>query len=191
MPTFLPPCQQGENDPPQPVCEPWSPEGLLAHALTYAEAGLAVLPVSPAIRNDGRPDKRPLTPHGVKDATREPAIIRAWWAGRFPGAMIGVALGSVSGGWIVVDIDNKDGGTNGFDTVHDLAMRGFVLSPTEGCVFTPSKGLHLWFKSSLPCPPSRSLPGVDLLSDGKYVIAPPSKLADGRRYEFLTYGARQ
>jgi hypothetical protein len=162
---------------------------LLHHALEYADVhGLAVLPVSAAIKSDGRPDKRPLTPHGVKDATRDLALIRHWWEERFPGAMIGVALGEISGGWIVVDIDAKDGKASGFDTMHDLASRGFILPPTEGCVLTPSNGLHLWFRSRLPCPPSKALPGIDLLSDGKYVIAPPSRLADGRRYQFLTYG---
>ena len=40
-------------------------------ALAYAAAGLAVFPVGA--------EKRPLTEHGVKDATTDEAQIRGWW----------------------------------------------------------------------------------------------------------------
>ena len=42
----------------------------LAWALAYADRGLAILPV--------RPDKTPLTPHGLKDASRDPVAVESW-----------------------------------------------------------------------------------------------------------------
>jgi Bifunctional DNA primase/polymerase, N-terminal len=47
-----------------------SPE--LDAALRYANRGIPVFPCSPL-------DKKPLTPHGFKDATTDEAQIRAWW----------------------------------------------------------------------------------------------------------------
>src|SRR5262245_26710615 len=41
-------------------------------------------------------DKRPLTLHGFKDASRDEAQVRAWWT-RFPDAMIGIPTGEISG----------------------------------------------------------------------------------------------
>ena len=41
-------------------------------ALAYAACGMAVFPV--------KADKKPLTEHGLKDATTDEAQIRAWWA---------------------------------------------------------------------------------------------------------------
>ena len=41
----------------------------LAWARAYADHGLAILPV--------RPDKTPLTPHGLKDASGDPVVIES------------------------------------------------------------------------------------------------------------------
>jgi len=49
--------------------------------------------------------KRPLTDHGVKDATTDEATIRGWWA-RWPDANIGIATGH---GLVVIDVDRRRG----------------------------------------------------------------------------------
>lgn len=79
---------------------------LLAAALRYASAGWPVFPCTP----DGTaaPDhKAPLTAHGFKDATTDPARIRAWWH-RWPDANVAIATGEP--GPDVLDVDNHDTG---------------------------------------------------------------------------------
>lgn len=58
---------------------------LLTAALRYAERGLPVFPCKPG-------KKVPLTAHGFKDATTDPAVIKTWWK-KHPKANIGVATG--------------------------------------------------------------------------------------------------
>jgi hypothetical protein len=55
----------------------------LDEALKYAQMGLRVFPLQPGT-------KRPMTAHGVKDATADPALIKEWWT-RTPEAGIGLA----------------------------------------------------------------------------------------------------
>ena len=52
-------------------------------ALKYASMGLRVFPLQPGT-------KIPMTAHGVKDATDDPALIKEWWT-RTPDAGIGLA----------------------------------------------------------------------------------------------------
>ena len=85
-------------------------------ALRYARRGWRVLPLFTA--SDGRcscaagqscdhPGKHPRTPNGVKDATSDETIIKAWWK-RWPDANIGIATGRPSG-VLVLDVDGKVG----------------------------------------------------------------------------------
>ena len=65
---------------------------ILASALQYAARGWSVFPCHPQ-------DKRPVIENGLHGgATTDPAQIRAWWT-EWPGAMIGVRTGEVSGIW--------------------------------------------------------------------------------------------
>ena len=76
---------------------------LLDAALHYAlTLRIPVFPCNPD-------DKRPLTLHGFKDASREEAQVRAWWT-RFPDAMIGIPTGEISGVWVLdIDVDPVKG----------------------------------------------------------------------------------
>lgn len=58
----------------------------LETALEYAERGWAVFPV--------RRDKAPATPNGHKDATCDPAEIRALWRNKSPEG-VGIATGAI------------------------------------------------------------------------------------------------
>ena len=85
---------------------------ILDAALKYAAAGLPVFPCRNAPGQPGH--KAPLTAHGYKDATADPAQIKAWWA-KNPGALIGLPTGAITG-IAVLDIDVKNG-KNGFAAV--------------------------------------------------------------------------
>ena len=80
---------------------------LLEAAIKYAtEYGWAVFPCSST-------SKKPLTPHGCKDAKKNVGAIKAWWK-KWPDASIGVATGTASN-LIVIDEDlDEDKGLNGY-----------------------------------------------------------------------------
>ncbi len=72
---------------------------LLQAALSYINQGFKVFPV--------KPDKKPLTPHGLKDAAHTEAGVREFWT-RWPEAGIGM----VTDGLIILDFDVKNDGLN-------------------------------------------------------------------------------
>lgn len=147
------------------------------HAHQYAAAGLAVLPL--------KPDKTPFTAHGVMDATKDEATISKWWT-QWPAANIGIATGQASGGICVIDQDEKNGehGIEAFDKWVDDNML-YIDDTWESR--TASGGRHTFFRSTLPVGNRVGwLDGVDVRGDGGYIVAPPSVLADGSRYEWLT-----
>ncbi|MHB0876766.1 MAG: phage/plasmid primase, P4 family [Anaerolineae bacterium] len=142
---------------------------LLEAALAYASKGWAVFPCT--VRG-----KEPLTPHGFRDATTDEATIRAWWE-RWPQANIGIALGA--SGLAVVDVDlHKE---DGFQTLNQLLNeRGEPLPASPRCR-TGGGGHHVYFTAKGQR--TRKLgPGLELRSEGAYVIAPPSVHPDGPTY---------
>ena len=119
-------------------------------------AGFAVFPC--------RSDKSPACPHGFRDASRDPAAIFRLWH-HWPGELIGVATGVVSGVW-VVDVDVK----------HPEACRWwranhYRLLPTRTYA-TRSGGLHLYYRDAdgIGCTAGRICKGIDTRGDGGYVI---------------------
>ena len=70
---------------------------MIEAALSYIEQGFKVFPV--------KPDKKPRTLHGLKDATQTESRVREYWT-RWPDA--GIAL--VTDGLLVLDFDAKNGG---------------------------------------------------------------------------------
>src|SRR4051794_19762403 len=132
----------------------------LEAALHYA----AIAPIFACVK------KRPLTPRGFHDASRDPEIIRRWWALR-PDAWCGMPTGRITGRW-VLDIDVKRSEANGFDTLEDL---GYSLLPETPMVHTASGGLHVYFDAGereLKCSAGLLGPGLDVRGDGGYVILP-------------------
>jgi bifunctional DNA primase/polymerase-like protein len=111
--------------------------------------------------------KAPTCPNGFKAATREPDAIRELWR-RWPGPLIGVPTGAMSG-FDVLDIDRDKGGG-----VWYAAHRG-KLPPTR-YHRTRSGGLHLLFRHTegLRNSTSRIAPGIDTRGDGGYVIFWPA-----------------
>ncbi|TDA70639.1 MAG: DNA primase [Clostridia bacterium] len=138
-------------------------------ALEYQARGFSVLPVD-------RKTKRPLVESWREYQTRQATTeeVQQWWR-RWPQANVAIVTGAVSG-LVVVDVDGPEG---------EAALRGKHLPPTP-CA-TTGKGKHYYFAHPGGQVPNavRLLPGVDLRADGGFVVAPPSRHASGRRYEWV------
>jgi bifunctional DNA primase/polymerase-like protein len=132
------------------------------------------LPVFPLIPRD----KRPLTEHGLKDATTDPAIISKWWADQ-PEANIGLAMGD---GLFAVDIDGEAGAASlaSLEATHGR-LPGTVEAVT-------SNGRHLLFKlpSGVEIRNSASKigEGIDVRGTGGYLVVAPSIHPSGARYQW-------
>lgn len=163
-------------------------------ALSYAWQGVPVFPVhsivngdctcSPTSKKRG-PDgrcreagKHPRNHRGSNDATTDEWTIRAWWA-KWPDANIGGVTGLASKR-IVIDVD-LHGEVDGFARLAELEAEHGVLPPTrvhrtggggEHRIFRYEAGVH-----------SRHFGGVDLLSDGGFIVLPPSVHKSGQCYE--------
>jgi len=143
----------------------------LVAALEYAADDIPIFPC--------KPNKKPLTPNGFKDATTNEKRVQEWWR-LWPDAMIGMPTGPKSG-IDVLDLDVKpDEGIDGRDFFPSWQTMSPVIAQT------PSGGAHLYFRSAGEVRNSTDLiaPGVDTRGEGGYAIVPPSRSA-ARRYKFI------
>ena len=151
---------------------------LLDAAIEYAtKYKWAVFPCSPT-------SKKPLTPHGCKDAKKNVGAIKAWWK-KWPNASIGIATGSASG-LIVIDEDlDEDKGLNGYEEVSEWERINVALPETVQCI-TGRGGYHLYYHYDGTDIKNRAgiLEGVDVRGEGGYVIAPPSMHPNGTEYQW-------
>lgn len=145
-------------------------------AIEYASKGMAVFPVKPK-------GKTPLTLNGVKDATTNFEQIEKWWT-RNPTANIGIACGAPSGGLLVVDLDEKDNGVSGSDSLNEWERENGFL-PDSARSLTGSGGVHILYRlNGTTKNRVNLLDGVDIRADGGYIVAPPSIHPNGNRYEW-------
>lgn len=151
---------------------------LLVAALRYAAAGWPAFPCRPG-------SKEPLTRHGFKDASTDPAVIRAWWT-RWPDANVAIATGTP--GPDVLDVDNGD--DSGWSAFNRL-QRGGLLAGAFAFVRTRSGGLHAYYAGTgQRCTAKIGGAALDYRAAGGYVLAPPSYVgADAKgpagRYEVI------
>lgn len=143
---------------------------MINSALSWLERGFAVFPLKPR-------DKRPLgslVSNGLKDASREPAVVRDWWR-REPQANIGVVTG---GGRFAVDLDGPEAKSAWSDV---CGRNGDV--PKTLCTKT-ARGWHLFFSAPQEIPNSASRLGakIDIRGEGGYVVGPPSIHPSGTVY---------
>ncbi|WP_328495171.1 bifunctional DNA primase/polymerase [Streptomyces sp. NBC_00414] len=166
----------------------------LAHALSAAERGLAVIPLSrtklPALRSPHRDD--PTAPpchgecdrfgHGVYDASTDPRRIRALFAAAPWATGYGIACGLAPHHLIGIDLDTKSG-TDSSAALRELALRHLFTIPETVVVLTPSGGRHLWLSGPpdavVPNSAGRLAPGIDIRGAGGYLVGPGSRTEHG------------
>lgn len=159
---------------------------LLRAAAGYSRRGWPVFPLWWPVNGrcacpDGaaceRPAKHPVgpvVPHGLHDASSDPAMIRAWW-NRYPLANIGLPTGVA---FDVIDIDSADG----LASIVEIERAGYPPK-ILGIVETGREiGWHLYVPPSGEGNRTRFAPGLDYRGCGGYVVAPPSLHISGRRY---------
>ncbi|MGW5332417.1 bifunctional DNA primase/polymerase [Streptomyces bauhiniae] len=162
----------------------------LAHALSAAERGLAVIPLSrrklPALRSPHHDDpghppchgECGLLGHGVHDASADPARVRALFAAAPWATGYGIACGLPPHHLIGVDLDTKPG-TDSPAALRALAVRHEFTIPETVVVLTPSGGRHLWLTGPpdvvVPNSASRLAPGIDIRGAGGYLVGPGSR----------------
>lgn len=127
--------------------------------------------------------KHPSTQHGVKDASLQLAKIGEWFADTID-RNIGIATGRMSN-LLVIDVDRRN---NGFETLEKAQARLGKLPPTL-TVKTGGGGKHYFYelpKKKIKKDSSGKLvgPGVDILTDGAYVVAPGSLHLSGKLYKW-------
>ncbi|MCX3062900.1 bifunctional DNA primase/polymerase [Streptomyces beihaiensis] len=167
----------------------------LAHALSAAERGLAVIPLSrtklPALPSPHRSDP-PSAPrchgecglpgHGVYDATTDPRRIRALFAAAPRATGYGIACGLPPYHLIGVDLDTKTG-TDSSAALRELALRHLFTIPDTVVVRTPSGGRHVWLSGPpdvvVPNSAGRLAPGIDIRGAGGYLVGPGSRITHG------------
>jgi hypothetical protein len=172
------------TESPSPLPTIVDPPSTNGHGPKLAELGQAarrfaerfiwqVFPVEPK-------GKRPVTEHGLLDATTDVEKIEAFWA-IHPQHNVAIRCG-VQSGLVVLDVDGQDG----IASLRALEQK-YDLLPQTLSVVTPRGGQHYYFAH----PGSGEIhnttgfpgPGLDIRGDGGYVVAPPSAGPNGRCYE--------
>jgi hypothetical protein len=138
--------------------------------VAYARLGYAVFPLAPG---EKRPHGR-LVPHGLKEASREEATIAKWWK-TCPGCGVGILAPEEV---LVLDFDDP--------TAWERLKGEYPTLGDAPRQRTPKGGYHVFLRLPQGVRLSatvRKLAGVDLRGMGKaYVVASPTRLADGRGY---------
>lgn len=139
---------------------------MLEQALIYADRGFSVIPIA-------SDSKKPLIKWQKFQHERasKDRISRFWT--KHPTTNIGLVCGQISN-LIVIDVDPRNGG--------DKSIHGKEIGITP-TVRTPSKGNHFYCTFDSIIRKCKPLMGVDIQSEGSYILAPPSKLPIGE-YDF-------
>ncbi len=171
----------------------------LAAALSYAEAGVHVFPLtlrkkpvrrcatclSPGAcpgRNECRCGVD--TCHGFYAATVEPTTIRRWWS-EHPQWQVGLRTGALSN-LVVLDVDVDNGG---LDSLVALQRADLDIAGTAVQLSGSGRSFHLVYAHPghpVASSQARLGPGLDVRGDGGYVVGAPSVHAStGARYQLL------
>jgi hypothetical protein len=122
--------------------------------------------------------RQEIAPHGYNSATTDLNLIERWWT-RCPRANIGIATGKASG-LVVLDVDI---GKGGMESLEALISR-FGPLPVVPTAVSGSGGRHFYFTYEAVSFPHTVGDGLDVLSDGRGVVAPFSYHKSGGVYRW-------
>lgn len=170
-------------------------ETIVEAAQEYARKGWLVFPLH-TVDADGRctcgaaacadAGKHPRTQRGLREASRDPAQIEAWFGRAAPPANVAIVTGAASG-LTVLDIDigpGKFGAESWAEATRDHG------EPETLVARTGSGGMHFLFayNSALKTASNVLGKGVDCRNDGGYIVAAPSRHRSGGQYEWVNWG---
>jgi hypothetical protein len=128
------------------------------------------------------PGKHPRTQHGLKDASSDPIMISAWMD-QWPNVNWALLTGPETG-FTVIDIDPRHSGYQSFEQLQQ--QRGRMPDTLRSA--TGGGGRHLFYQHPLGfvIPGVRGwMPGIDIKSNGGYVILPESQHKSGLSYRWI------
>ena len=142
---------------------------LLHTSEAYLVLGYSVIP----LLGVGEQPKAPAVAWSTYQKRRAELGELGKWFVRDEHKALGIVCGSISG---IIVLDFDDGNTfNTFTGRHPELAKTYTVKTR--------RGWHLYYRLPLHQRlPSRSAPGLDLLAEGKYVVAPPSTI-DGFLYQ--------
>ena len=141
---------------------------MLNSALHYASMGWKVFPLAQGSKVPREGSK------GVHDATTDEQQINEWWNTE-PSANIGIATGKDSN-LIVIDVD----GDPGMQSMRQVVSQ---LPKEHTRVIKTPNGYHLYYLYNPSFHTGAGfMTGLDVRSDGGYVVAPPSLVNDTQYY---------
>lgn len=142
---------------------------MVVEAIKYFEANFSIIPVSRA--------KKPIIRWRKYQEQRASNAEILNWFGANTRNCIGIVTGPLSN-LTVVDTDNE----NGIKVISDMLPFGFNCPKVR----TPRGGVHFYFQYE---PRLRNqqgiIPGIDVRSEGGFVVAPPSIGPNGNGYEWI------
>ena len=159
-----------------------APQNSLGNLTNPCDAALAYAALNWQVFICKAQGKAPATRRGFKDATTDRNFIRAWFH-KIPNGNVAIATGIISG-LLVLDVDPRSGGT---ESLERLIETHGPLPPTP-TAHTGGDGYHFLFAhpgGHIPCSTSKLAPGLDIKSDGGYIIAAPSIHPSGQPYEWV------
>lgn len=137
--------------------------------------------------------KKPIVPKGVDEGTTDEEQINEWSTGGYKDANIGVACGP--SGYTVLDVDVHKGGLESLKELYKDPVIAKALKATRRAR-TGTGGYHFYFtaregitlKNSVGKNDESPLgKGLDIRTQGGYVVAPPSINSDGNAYKWEQY----
>lgn len=133
--------------------------------------------------------KRSITPKWTTYKNKQNSFYDSYYIPYFVRHKGNIAINCETSNLIVVDCDVKNEGIDGIKNFKELfTEEEFKIIENTFTVFTPSKGLHYYFKTSklVNTTHSKLTQGVDVQCIGAYIVAPPS-IIDGNEYTIISH----